>query len=172
MIKKILILTAVLLSGCANTEPEKVAHFDTTTLDTSLKGSLASIDQAIKVLAFTKNALAVDGMKPDQVKALRMQVNAMPRGMEIPLTHKTYYGELEPIVRRIAMMTDYEFIVIGKRADIGVMVKVASNGRSAYDVIYDVGTQAGTRATVYVIPFEEVDPEGKNGLVKIEYKGF
>jgi len=65
-------------------------------------------------------------------------------------------GPIEPLLNKIATMTEYQVKVLGNKPAIPVLISITARDRMVADIIKDTGLQAGTRADLVVYPLSRV----------------
>ncbi len=65
-------------------------------------------------------------------------------------------GPIEPLIRKIADLTDYKVKVLGTNPSIPIIVSISQNKAVLADVLKNAGMQAGKRANLVVFPANRV----------------
>ncbi|WP_218309842.1 DotD/TraH family lipoprotein [Alteromonas antoniana] len=157
----------VILSACASTESESPALLDTSRVDQELLATATSIQQSIRVMEQTTNALAVRKMTPQEAEYAKRQMAQVPPGMEVPMTTTTY-ASLRAVVADAAAMANYRFEEYGKRKKLYLTMDTTM--RPVVDILRDAGAQVKGQAWVCVYPSPKAN-QYSNGVVAIKYEG-
>ena len=72
------------------------------------------------------------------------------------LTTVDWSGPVQPLVKQLALASNYHLNVIGRTPAIPVLVTIQAKNRMLGDVIRDVGYQCGERASVVVYPESQI----------------
>lgn len=65
-------------------------------------------------------------------------------------------GPIEPLINRLAEMTDYKLKVLGSSPSIPIIVSISQNKAVIADILKNAGMQAGKRANIVVFPANRV----------------
>lgn len=65
-------------------------------------------------------------------------------------------GPIEPLVRKLAEMTDYKLKVLGSDPGIPIIISISQNKAVIADILKNAGMQAGKRASIVVFPANRV----------------
>lgn len=65
-------------------------------------------------------------------------------------------GPLEPLIHRIAEMTDYRLKVLGNEPPIPIIISISQNKAVIADILKNASLQAGRRANIMVFPANRV----------------
>ncbi len=169
------LLASVVVGGCANSASKSAerATVDHTKILAAIEKSAKVIAEAQRVSAESQNALRTITMTEQQRDAYQEAMGYIPPNMEKPISFFAKNQELETAARTLAMLTNYDFNVVnpGHRPRTGVLISIESQGRAAYDIARDMGTQAGVLADLNVMPYPETDRNtSKHGLIEVVYK--
>lgn len=168
--RKPLLLGFVLLSvaGCQHHQASTAnVNFQPTDIDKQMYRSVEEIQKSLRILAEVKNAEAQQTMTYEQRQQSRMTATAMPYGMDKNVT-MNWHGEAENALKMLASLTGYQFPApLGAKPKEGVIVNISATNRPAYDVLRDIGSQAGQRATVRLVPNTA---SRLYGVIELEYK--
>ena len=164
----------VFVSACAQTEQVKpAASINETRILEAIDKSARVIADAQRIAAESQNALRAITMTAEQREAYKNAIADVPPNLDRPVSIFVKNEELEMAARMLAILTDYDFNVVnpGARPRDGVLITVESKGRSGYDVARDIGTQAGIRADLNVVPYPaDGKKTSKFGLIEVVYK--
>lgn len=140
-------LCAVLLGGCATPPP-----VSTPPVDPILK----SLSESAKKVA----AAQMDLSRMVAAKNPAMVPLGPPKGVVLPpeLMKPVYLhwnGPIEPAVRSLAMLVNYRVKTVGVAPGVPVLVNIDTDKMSIYDLIQEIGLQAGDAAGVILNPAEK-----------------
>ncbi len=65
-------------------------------------------------------------------------------------------GPIEPLIQKIAEMTDYKVKVLGNAPSIPIIISISQNKAILADILKNTGMQAGKRANIVVFPASRV----------------
>jgi defect-in-organelle-trafficking protein DotD len=65
-------------------------------------------------------------------------------------------GPIEPLVRKLADMTDYKIKVLGNAPGIPIIISISQEKAVIADILKNAGMQAGKRANIVVFPANRV----------------
>ena len=142
-------LSVFLLSGCA---APPVAHPQPSKPDPILQ----SLSESARKIAIAQDDLA----RMSAAKNPAMIPLGPPRGAPMPedLLRPVYlhwHGPLEPAVRALAGMIGYRVKVVGVAPGDPVLVSIDTDRMSVYDLVQEIGLQAGDAAGVILNPAEK-----------------
>lgn len=163
------------LSACSSA-PAKVdqsADVDHARILQAINESAKVIADAQRITAESNNAIRAMSMTEQQRQAYSEAMSYIPPNMERPISMFIRNEELEKAASLLAILTNYDFNVVNPsmRPRSGVLVSVESQGRTAYDVARDLGTQSGLSADLIIKPYSSSDSRtSKHGLIEVKYK--
>ncbi|MDH5327659.1 MAG: DotD/TraH family lipoprotein [Gammaproteobacteria bacterium] len=153
----LLIILYVLLPGCA-TKPEPTASEqvrqrieeaedkDTQLVLEQIAQASKNIEQAVGILSQTNNAMATQLLTEDQkVKALA-RANQVPKGFEKKGSMQ-WYGPLNQLVERLAMMADYKVKIVGSPVQ-PLMINLDMKDVPIVEMYRSIQYQVGSRAVI------------------------
>ncbi len=135
-----------LLWACA--APKQPRGYNLTKSEASLAEASYSVSRSIVDLAEVAQAA-------HPLPALAPPPNPATYGMA-GLTTIDWSGPIEPLLKQIAVASNYSLRVLGTQPAIPVLVTVYSRNVMLGDVLRDVGYQGGRRAQVVVYPDSHV----------------
>lgn len=140
-------LCAVLLGGCATPPPPAPPEPD---------AILKSLSESAQKVAAAQNDLA----RMAAAKNPAMIPQGPPKGVTLPaeLLKSVYFhwnGPIEPAVRSLAMLVNYRVNIVGVAPGVPVLVNIDTDKMSVYDLIQNMGLQAGDAAGVILNPTEK-----------------
>jgi defect-in-organelle-trafficking protein DotD len=138
------ILTFLSLLLCACAAPKQPKGYDISKSQASLAEASYSVSRSIVDLAETAEAA-------HPLPALSPPPNPASYGMA-GLSSIDWSGPIEPLLKQIAIASNYRLRVLGTQPAIPVLVTVYSKNVMLGDVLRDVGYQGGRRASVVVYP--------------------
>lgn len=65
-------------------------------------------------------------------------------------------GPIEPLIRKLADMTDYKLKILGSEPTIPIIVSISQDKAVIADILKNAGMQAGKRANIVVFPANRV----------------
>jgi defect-in-organelle-trafficking protein DotD len=65
---------------------------------------------------------------------------------------RDWSGPIEPLLQKIASLTNYQLKILGQTPNTPVLVSLEGNERIIADILKDAGLQAGKQATIVVYP--------------------
>ena len=110
------------------------------------------IRQALRVLAETRNAQALSEVGGETKRQVEFQSAAAPQGLDVPLTLSNWRGGIEAALTMVAQATGYGLRKYGTPPLQEIIVFIDGDRRTAYDLLRDIGAQAGVAADVCVAP--------------------
>lgn len=140
------ILLSLILYACATPKPPRT--FDVTKSQSSLAEASYSISRSIVNLAEVAEA-------SHPLPNLAPPPSPASYGMA-GLTTIDWSGPVEPLVRQIAIASNYRVRVLGTPPSIPVLVTIFQKNTMLGDILRDVGYQCGRRATVVLYPQSRV----------------
>ncbi len=63
-----------------------------------------------------------------------------------------WYGPIQQVVSRVAAMTGYRFVILGRAPAIPILVTVVEHNKPLGEILQDIGYQAEKHADVVVFP--------------------
>ena len=138
----ILILSSLVLFACATPKPPP--GYDLSKTQSSLAEASYSVSRSIVDLAETAQAA-------HPLPALAPPPPPASYGMG-GLTSLDWSGPIEPLLKQIAIASNYRLRILGTEPAIPVLVTVYIKNAMLGDVLRDVGYQGGRRAAVVVYP--------------------
>lgn len=137
------LLTASLLTGCAQykTDQQLVAEPDPVAL--RLSGAVDKASSALQTLAAVEQA---------RNPGVNLQIPPTAPVELRRIVSVDWTGPIEPIARTLADRAGYQMQVNGDRPPVPVVISLIAREKSVIEVLRDVGLQAGQRADVVVDP--------------------
>lgn len=142
------IISFLFLCLCACAAPKHPKGYDFSKSEASLAEASYSVSRSIVDLAETAQAA-------HPLPALAPPPNPITYNMG-GLTTVDWSGPIEPLLKQIAIASNYRLRVLGTEPAIPVLVTVYSKNVMLGDILRDVGYQGGRRATVVVYPESRV----------------
>ena len=170
-----LFMSLGLMAGCASkpAQPAQSPDVDQARILQAINESARVIADAQRITAESNNAIRAMTMTEQQRQSYAEAMSYIPPNMEKPISMFIRNEELEKAASLLAILTNYDFNVVNPsmRPRAGVLVSVESQGRSAYDVARDLGTQSGLSADLIIKPYSSHDKKtSKHGLIEVKYK--
>jgi defect-in-organelle-trafficking protein DotD len=145
---KFCIIAFLFLFLCACAAPRPPKGYDINRAEASLAEASYSMSRSIVDLAETAQAA-------HPLPVLAPPPSPATYGMA-GLTTIDWSGPIEPLLKQIAIASNYRLRVLGTSPAIPVLVSVYSKNVMLGDVLRDVGYQGGRRAAVVVYPGSRV----------------
>lgn len=140
-------LCVVSLAGCASAPPALPQKPD---------AILKSLSESAQKIVFAQNDLArmAAAQKPAMIPL------GPPSGVQLPqvLLQPVYLhwnGPLEPAVQSLALLIGYQIRTVGVAPGDPVLVNIDTDRESVYDLVQEIGLQAGDAAGVILNPTEK-----------------
>jgi defect-in-organelle-trafficking protein DotD len=130
-----------------------------TDANSSKVGYNAVVEQELVASARTiENALALLARTQEQhnVPLLNTAPLITPEGGMSGTADIDWTGPIEPLVRKLADMTEYKVKVLGNAPSIPIIVSISQNQAIIADILKNAGMQAGKRANIVVFPANRV----------------
>ena len=119
---------------------------DLSALESQLKMAADSVSASLRTLAKTQEAAAARANLLDT----RPLVTAQGGMGEIAMLD--WSGPIEPLLYKIASMTNYQLKILGNPPPIPVLVSIEGQNRVIADILKDAGLQATKQAGIVVYP--------------------
>jgi defect-in-organelle-trafficking protein DotD len=146
MKKYFLVSLAIALAGCATKQELDVT--DTIEAERQLVAAAQSIEHSLRLLS------AAEAQSPQPLMDISELVSE-EAGLGVRAT-LDWSGPIQPLLERIAKLTDYRMRVIGHAPSIPVMVSITDEERVVAEILKDAGLQAGNKAALVVYPSTRV----------------
>lgn len=143
MQKTWLLILAVFLSGCTPKPTYQMSD-----IEYQMMKSALSVEDSLRTLAATQEIYAKNAINTD--------ILATPQGGMGGLASIDWSGPIEPLLQRIADMSNYRVKILGPIPSIPVIVTVSCRERMLADILKDAGLQAGKRANLVVYPTSKI----------------
>lgn len=150
MKKTILVLVLGSLTGCATTS----GHFpssETPTINAPSDDAGVSLAEAARSVSQSLNEL----------KALEKASNPPTKALPYPTASShldkivasvDWSGPVEPLLKRIAKLAGYRFVVIGRTPTIPILVTISAQNTPLSDIVRNIDLQSGQRASIAIYP--------------------
>jgi defect-in-organelle-trafficking protein DotD len=135
-------ILSFLLSACASNK--RVPNPPVTGVYPALSQAANSIDKNLIKLSATEQA----AYPPQDITETPIPESY---DMSIPIS-VNWNGPAEKLVRKLANMVSYKFVVVGKKPTIPILVLLAVKRDTVGNILRNVGYQSGKRASVVVFP--------------------
>jgi defect-in-organelle-trafficking protein DotD len=141
------------LLGCSsalrkNTDANSSKVAFNTVVEQELVASARTIENALALLARTQ--------EEHNVPLLNTAPLITPEGGMSGTADIDWTGPIEPLVRKLADMTDYKVKVLGIAPTIPIIVSISQDQAIIADILKNAGMQAGKRANIVVFPANRV----------------
>lgn len=137
------ILFCSFLVGCTSSR-----HYEVSDIENQLARSALSVEDSLRTLAATQEIYAKNAINTD--------ILITPQGGMGKLARIDWSGPIEPLLEKIAEMTEYRLKVFGPLPQIPVIVSLSARERRIADILKDAGLQAGKRANLVVYPTSRI----------------
>lgn len=104
----------------------------------------------------TSLALLAKTQAEENVPLLNTTPLLTPEGGMSGTADVDWTGPIEPLVRKLAQMTDYKIKVLGSAPAIPIIVSISQEKAVIADILKNAGMQAGKRANIVVFPANRV----------------
>lgn len=150
-------ITAILicgtLTGCGSALKKNIQTSAGTvpinsTVEKELLTAAKSVQSSLALLARTQ--------EQNHVPLLNTAPLLTPEGGMSGTVDIDWTGPIEPLVQKLAEMTEYKVKVLGTEPGIPVIVSIAQNNAIIADILKNAGMQAGKRANIVVFPANRV----------------
>lgn len=169
-----LALGMIVLSGCSfNSSDIKQPDVNDAKILEAINKSAVVIADSQRVTAESQNAIRSMQMTQEQKSRYAEEMAYIPPNMERMLPLFVRNEELEKAAKLLALLTEYDFNVVNPsmRPRDGVLITIQSQGRTGYDLAREMGTQAGVKADLNILPYSTSDRKSsKFGLIEVVYK--
>ena len=140
------LLIPLILAGCAHRVEYEVS--DTLEAERELLATAESIEHSLRLLA------AAEARTPQPLMDISdLVTDDAGLGIRASLD---WAGPIEPLLEKIARVTDYRLRVIGNAPAIPVMISITREEQAVAETLKDVGLQAGNKAALVVYPSTRV----------------
>lgn len=150
-----ILLLVCIIAGCSHTPPLPAGSINSppsfalsqipdAEVESQLVMTAQSIERSLRLLA---------AVNSDEVqRAINTSVLITPEGGMAGLATVDWSGPIEPLVQRIADLTQYELKVLGQEPPVALVVSVTGQNVPVADLLKDAGLQLGKRADLVVYP--------------------
>lgn len=104
----------------------------------------------------TSLALLASAQEESNVPLLNTAPLITPEGGMSGTADIDWTGPIEPLVRKLADMTDYKVKVLGNSPAIPIIVSISQEDAVIADILKNAGMQAGKRANIVVFPANRI----------------
>lgn len=104
----------------------------------------------------TSLALLASAQEESNVPLLNTAPLITPEGGMSGTADIDWTGPIEPLVRKLADLTDYKVKVLGNTPAIPIIVSISEDCAVIADILKNAGMQAGKRANIVVFPANRV----------------
>lgn len=101
-------------------------------------------------------ALLARSQEENNVPLLNTAPLLTPEGGMSGTADIDWTGPIEPLVRKLADMTDYKLKVLGNAPTIPIIVSISQDQAVIADILKNAGMQAGKRANIVVFPANRI----------------
>ena len=142
-----LLSMAPLLAGCrsSSTQPQLGNYPSVQPLENQLGSAAQSVSDSLRTLA---KAQATTGA----VSVLDTAPLITPEGGMGGLVMLDWSGPIEPLLQKIAQLTNYNLKVLGQSPTPPILVSISGDEQMIADILKDAGLQANKQANIVVYP--------------------
>jgi defect-in-organelle-trafficking protein DotD len=141
------------LTGCTSALTNNVAYNTARTpINPDVQAELVAAAKSVE----SSLALLARSQEQNIVPLLNTAPLMTPEGGMSGTIDIDWTGPIEPLIRKIADMSDYKLKVLGNAPAIPVIVSIAQEKAIIADVLKNAGMQAGKRANIVVFPANRV----------------
>lgn len=143
-----------ILSACTPVQhkPTRGATYESVGTSVDVNDELTrvahSVQQSLRILAATK--------EPHELNAINTKPLITAEGGMGNRCTFDWSGPIEPLLVKVAKMTQYDVKVLGPTPPIPIVVTMMAENRRIADVVKDAGLQAGNRANIVVYPASRI----------------
>jgi defect in organelle trafficking protein DotD len=146
MKKIIAVLIVSFLNGCSSQLPSSI------TPGINAKSDDAAIRLAEAAHSVSQSLNELKTLEKASAPAVKPLPYPTASGLEKIIVSVDWSGPIEPLLKHIAKLANYEFEVIGRRPAIPILINILSQNTPLSYIIRDIDLQAGTKANVAVYP--------------------
>lgn len=141
------------LTGC-NSALRKNSTYNVskTPVNTDIASELVAAAKSIE----SSLALLARNQDDNNIPLLNTAPLLTPEGGMSGAADIEWTGPIEPLVRKLADMTDYKLKVLGNAPAIPIIVSISQEKAVIADILKNAGMQAGKRANIVVFPANRV----------------
>jgi len=138
-------LACISLAACAKkpVAPKSVPNTQEA-VNVTLAEAATSVSHSLNEVAATEQAA-----NPPQ--SVSEPPSPSSYGMNV-MASVNWQGPVEPILKKLAQMTNYKFRIIGQSPSSPVIVDIFAKNQEIGDIVRNIGLQAAKRAQVVVMP--------------------
>lgn len=144
-------LTTCLVCGCSLTNkkpnPEPVAC-NNKEIEKQLLDTAQSIERSLALLAMSQ-----ESNNPPLINTAPLLT---PEGGMGGTADIDWTGPIEPLLRKLADMTDYNLKILGSEPTIPIIVSITQNKAVIADIVKNASLQAGRQANIMVFPANKI----------------
>lgn len=117
-------------------------------VERELIAAARSVESSLALLARTQ--------EESNVPLLNTTPLVTPEGGMSGTADIDWTGPIEPLIRKLADMTDYKLKILGNAPTIPIIISISQNQAIIADILKNAGMQAGKRANIVVFPANRV----------------
>ncbi len=146
-------LSASFLSGCDSAlTKNSQANASRVPLNSEVETQLIAASRSVE----TSLSLLARSQDDKSMALLNTAPLITPEGGMSGTADIDWTGPIEPLVRKLADMTDYKLKILGNAPAIPIIVSIFENKAVIADILKNAGMQAGKRANIVVFPANRV----------------
>lgn len=135
------LMLTLLLAGCNSIQQQTI---DVSDAEDALVAAAESIERSMRTLA------EAEATQPDPLLDISPLIT--PEAGLGDTISLDWSGPLEPLLHKLADVSDYRLRILGNAPPIPVMVTISRDRQYVAEVLKDAGLQAGRKASIVVYP--------------------
>lgn len=148
----LIITTAFILNGCALPAPSSKMQAIPYSPN-NIAEDAASVQLAEAAASISNSLTQLSAMEKVEAPPINYKCLPYPTGSDLcQQVSMDWSGPIEPLLRRIAWMTNFSLHVIGSRPPIPVLVTISAQNTPVGYILRDANFQAASKASVVVYP--------------------
>ena len=146
------LVAVVLLCGCSLTKKKPVvdhlSHKNNQDIEQQLLDTAQSIERSLALLAMSQEA-----NNPPLINTAPLLT---PEGGMGGTADIDWTGPIEPLLRKLADLTDYKLKVLGSEPSIPIIVSITQTKAVIADIVKNASLQAGKQANIMIFPANKI----------------
>ena len=137
----------LLLGACTHTEsPAPQVQYQP-----HEKSVITRLMHAVETASQARRDLAAIEMAQNPATEIDVNPNMVPLELRRRVS-MDYTGTISPLLSQLSREAGYKFTILGTPPASPIIIRLDGRGRALFDILRDLGLQAGRRASVAVIP--------------------
>lgn len=142
------------LSGCATVKQPDIVDPTKEGLESRLEEYASSVSKSFRQLAEVEARASNQGATPSLLPASKKDIK-IPDSLKTEVEF-SWSGPIEGCVQKISNIAGYKLEVTGSEPTFPIIVSVSQTKISLFDLIYDIGYQAGKAVDIVLKPSQKV----------------